>query len=266
MKDYRVAFQGIVANLFFSEKRSAEFVIFCYGLPSYPPSSSLELIKQFTEHSINVVCPEYLGTFSSSGVCTINNCIDTIHQTISFLRYGQGLDQFSKKQVRWDCQSITIFGVSFGGSIALVAGAKSDAVKKIVAVSAPTNYRNHNKKFPEEDLHNLTTCLKQVYQHTWRITPSGWSTLLNGSCNINPVDYASELKTKSVLLIHAIGDPIVNYNRPKELHALLQDGPENHQLELVDSNIHLSFADLDLELISKILAWIQGDNKAFKSN
>lgn len=257
MKSYRVVFKGVVANLFMSETETNSFVIFCYGLPSYPPSSSLDLVQQLTNKGINVVCPEYYGTFSSEGVCTINNCVDTIHDTIHFLKSGQGFDQFSQKQIRWNCESITILGVSFGGSIALVTGAKSSEVTKIIAVSAPTNYRDHNKKYPEENLQDLVVCLNNVYQNTWRITPEGLRTLLDGSGVINPVDYLLNLKNKDILFIHALGDPIVNYKRSEELYYLISKGSGKHQLELINSNLHLSFSDIDVKLGKKILKWIK---------
>lgn len=257
MANYRVEYKGIVANMCTSSKGTNKFVILCYGLPSYPPNSSLDLIRQLNNNGINVIVPEYYGTFSSEGVCTINNCVDTILETISFLKAGQGKDEFTQKNIQWSCQNIILLGVSFGGSVALVVGAKSSAIKKIVAISSPTNYRDHNLKYTEENLNDLTICLRNAYKNTWRITPQGWTELLDGSCDLNPIDYLKQLKDKKILFIHALNDSVVSYNRSKELYHQLKSDSTDNQLVLIQGDLHLSFSDINPQLSQKILKWIK---------
>src|SRR3989338_7256453 len=175
------------------------FMIFCYGLPSHPYQHSPAKVEKFLENDFILVYPNYIGTWASYGTMSWEKCVDSILQTIEFLKSGTARETYDNSKIGWKVKDIILVGGSFGGTVALVAGAKSKDIKKIISVAAPTNFRSHNriKNQPEESLENLYFCIMRGWKNLWRIhNRQEWERLVEGRADINPVDYINFMKIK----------------------------------------------------------------------
>ena len=257
MKTYRVKFEGIVASMILPDEKVGNFIILCYGLPGYPPHHQNRFVLKLVENGFSVIIPEYTGSFSSGGVCNILNSIETIQRTVVFLFGNCGLDYWSNKSINWLCNKISIVGASFGGSVALVCGAKSPKIKNIVSISGPTNYRDHNKKYKEEDLEGLYDIISEVYGNVWRVDKASWDIFLNGEIDINPVDYIKELMNKNVFLVHSKDDETTCYKRSLELNESIKSGNGVHEILILETGGHVIFQSLKEETADKIIVWLK---------
>ena len=219
------------------------FIISCHGLPSHPYQHNPAKMERLLDEGYILVFPNYIGTWASDGHMTWENCVRTITGTIGFLESGKArkVGQYTGDGsiIRWKVHDISLLGGSFGGSVALVAGAKS-GVQNIIAIAAPTDWRNHSR-IPEESaepIEDLYDAVMEGWGNLWRIPREEWDRLVDGSCDLNPIDYADVLKGKRVMLIHGEADEVVSVKRSRHLHELLADGDGKHELLVLDGEGH----------------------------
>lgn len=232
-------FNGIRLSMWFKGEMRPEgeysFIISCHGLPSHPYQHNPAKMENVLDAGYVMVFPNYIGTWASEGVMSWENCVKTILETIKFIKSGKGKKVSHSENIKWKVKDITLLGGSFGGSVALVAGAKSD-VEKIISVAGPTNYRDHSK-IPEESaepIEDLYYEVKEGWGNLWRVSKAEWDRLAKGECDLNPVDYKDVLKDKDTMLIHGKKDEVVAVKRAKQLHKELKKGKGNHKLMLLD--------------------------------
>ena len=238
-------FGDIVASMWSKESlesnKKFRFMIFCYGLPSHPYQHNPAKVEKLIERGFVLIYPNYIGTWASYGIMSWENCTNTILQTIDFLRGGEGKNIYDDSKILWKVKDITLVGGSFGGAVVLVAGAKSKYIKNIIAVCAPTNWRNHSR-IPEEKgepIEKLYYTIQKGWKNLWRIpNKEEWDRLVNGSADLNAVDYIEELKNKNVLLIHGELDNIVVAKRSIDLYSQLKKGNGNHKLIILKNEGH----------------------------
>jgi len=258
-----VRYGNIIATIWYKERLKLEkgyrFMIFCHGLPGHPYQHNPSKVEALLEKGYVLIYPHYIGTWASYGKMSWENCIATISQTIDFLKGGKTKELYGGTDISWKLKEIILVGGSFGGSVALVAGAKSRDVKKIISVSAPTDYRTHSKIEGEEaePIEDLYHVVMRGWGNLWRIpSREEWEKLASGKA-INPVDHIGQLRKKDVLSIHGTGDKVVSHVRSKELYENLKSGEGNHQLLLVDDDIHLGNDCLCREdIFPKLLDWL----------
>ena len=244
----------------FNKDKKYRFMIFCYGLPSHPYQHNPAKVEKFLEKNFILVYPNYIGTWASYGTMSWENCVDTILQTIKFLKGGSGKETYNNSKTSWKVKDITLVGGSFGGTIALIAGAKSKDVKKIISIAAPTDFKSHNKmkNKSEESLENLYFCIMRGWQNLWRIpNRHEWDRLVEGKADINPVDYINSMKDKDVFLIHGENDRTVSQYRSIELYNQLKHGKGRHKIVIIKDEGHMGNDFIGDEIVSKkVFAWL----------
>lgn len=251
---------GVWSETRLEKNKAYRFMVFCHGLPSHPYQHNPAKIENLIKGGFVLVFPNYIGTWASYGKMSWENCVNTVLETIGFLKRGGGTEIRNNLEVMWGVKEIIIVGNSFGGSVALVAGAKSSYVKKIISFSAPTDYKNHSKIEGEEaePIDKLYDSVIQGWRNLWRIPSKGeWERLARGNVDINPVDYIEKLKDKDVFLIHGSEDNIVSPLRSEELYKKLESGKGNHVLTILKGEKHIGYDYLGNKyLASKILRWL----------
>ncbi len=268
--DYHVFnVNGIRLWMWFKEEaldsnKEYRFIILCHGLPSHPYQHTPAKMENVTDAGFVMVFPNYIGTWGSDGTMSWENCVKTILDTVAFVKSGQGkkVTQYADEKaiVRWKVKDITVLGGSFGGSVALVAGAKSKNVKNIISIAAPTNWKNHSKipEEPAEPIENLYYAVEDGWKLLWRIpNKEEWMRLVNGSADLNAVDYINALKSKNTLLIHGDADKVVWVNRTKDLHEKIKDGKGKHEIIILRSEGHLGNHTIGrAEIFTKIIKFL----------
>lgn len=202
-------------------------MVFCYGLPSHPYQHSPAKVEGLIEEGFVLFYPNYVGTWGSYGTMSWENCVSTVLQSIDFLKGGKGENAYNRSSIAWEVKDIVLVGGSFGGSVALVAGAKSKEIKNIVSVAAPTDWRDHSRiaEEPGEPIDELFNSIKRGWNNLWRIpSKKEWDRLATGKVDLNPIDYIKELRDKNILLIHGELDNIVAVKRSKLLYEQLKTG------------------------------------------
>ncbi len=238
-------FGDIVATLWFREKLEPEkarrFIISCHGMPSHPYQHNPAKMEPLLDEGFVMLFPYYIGTWGSTGTMSWENCVETVLKSVEFVKRGSANNLYNDAEVLWKVQDITLLGGSFGASVVLVAGAKSADVKSIIAVSGPTNWRDHSR-IPEEDaepIEELYDVINKGWGHLWRIpSKDEWMRIVDGSADLNAVDYVEQLKEKNVLLIHGETDAVVAAKRSIDLHAQLKDGSGKQRLLVLKSEGH----------------------------
>ena len=259
-----ISYQGIVATIWsgkpLQKKQAYRFIIFCYGLPSHPYQHHPAKVERLIEEGYVLVYPKYRGTWESKGTMSWENCVSSIIQTVRAIKTGHAKEIYAGKRIEWSTKDIALVGGSFGGSIALVAGAKSKEIHKIIAVAAPINWRDHSRIRGErsEPIVELYDTIQQGWKPLWRISSrKEWLRLAHGTADINPIDYVSILKKKNVLLIHGINDTTVSPTRSKIMHHLLSAGPGQHKLILLKKTGHLGNDAVGLpQVIEDVLSFL----------
>ena len=239
-------------------KKPKRFLIICHGCPSHPYDESPATNQRFMQDGLVLVYPEYIGTWGSDGQCNFENAVDTVLKTIKLLRKGAAKDINSGHVVNWKAEEIILIGGSFGGSVALVAGAKSGFIKKIVAISPVTDWRTHKKSgFKEEDLAHVWKIIKEGLNNYWRARKQDYARLMKGELDLNPVDYIGILKEKNTFLIHGIYDKDVNYRRSENFHKQLRRGSGRHKIYLSRQKGHIVTRHLsEGQYYKKVIKWI----------
>ena len=243
------------------EKKPYKFIIFCHGLPSHPYQHDPTKVENFIDEGFVLVYPNYIGTWASYGKMSWENCTNTILKVIDFIKTGEGTELYGNSKVEWSVNEIILAGGSFGGSIALVTGAKSYDIKKIISVAAPTNWRNPSKLEEEkgEPIEKLYYSINRGWENLWRIPgKKEWNRLVNGVADINPIDYVDKLKNKDVFLIHGDRDRVVSPKRSEDLYKILKKGKGRHRIIILKKDAHLGNDIIgDKRIANKVIKWIK---------
>jgi pimeloyl-ACP methyl ester carboxylesterase len=217
------------------------FMIVCPGMPGHPYSRNPAKLEGLIEKGFVLVYPDYVGTWASYGTMSWEKCVDTVLQSIEFIKKRTGVSAYDRSRMSWGVRDIILLGGSFGGSVVLVAGAKSKDIRPIISVAAPTNWRNHSR-IPEESgepIDGLFDSIQRGWENLWRIpSRKEWDRLVRGDVDLNPVDYVEELGDKNTLLVHGEIDNIVAATRSIDLHQQLLKGKGKHELLILRGEGH----------------------------
>ncbi len=259
---FAARYKGLMINFAYQgANKPRKAIILAHGLPSSPSKPLDQEFSGLLKKGFMIFIPQYRGTFDSYGKSTIENCVDTILDTISFVKRGHATELFSMKNVAWKASEIILIGGSFGASIVLVAGAKSKDVDKIIAIAAPTDYRDAGKRpqYSEEKISDDRRIMKRVQPFTWRLSDSTWRKFENGELDINAVDYSRQLSRKRVLLIHGMSDMDVNFRRSGDLYRMINNG-HKARLMLIKNEGHMNLKALGRPMVSlQVSKWIMAD-------
>lgn len=255
-----IYFKGHNGQWYFDSNKPQRFLVFLYGLPSHPFDEHTPMVKKFLKEDFIIVCPEYIGTFSSYGECNLQNSIDTALQTIKFLKKGRGKNLWDLTEFQWRVKDITLIGGSYGGSVALVAGAKSKDIKNIVAISSPIDWKTHSRMLEEkEDIYELYNIVRRGFENVWRISSKeDWDKFAKGELDMNPIDYIDSLKNKNVLIIHGAKDQVVNVKRAHELYEKLKNGKGKCKKIILPKEKHIGLRIFEKpKIFDQFVSWLE---------
>lgn len=257
----RIRYKGILITLAYSDlTKPQKVIILAYGLPTVPPYYKNPFITKLIKSGFMVAIPQYIGTFDSYGVSNIKNSADTILQTIESIKKNKAKELYELKEISWKAKEIILIGGSFGGSVVLVAGAKSKDIKKIVALAPPTDYRTQGKmRYPEEKIMDTYYIIKRAYPFTWRVKSKNvWLKFDRGELDLNPLDYVEKLKTKDIFLIHGLKDNVVNAKRSKQLYDKIKNSGNKKKLLILQREGHIGLEILGKrKIFNEVITWLK---------
>ncbi len=226
-------------------------IIFCYGIPSHPFDRFPFGLESYLRQGYILAYPHYEGTFGSEGLCTLENSVDSVVATVQAMLNEELYDLMTEEELHIKPQRIVLAGGSFGGSVALIAAAKSDEINDVISVAGPIDYRGRN-------FSKLEDKLRRAYGREWNIDPSVWARFSQDSVDINPTDYVDKLKKKNTYLIHGERDPAVPAVHSVKLHEMLSDGLGKHRI-LVEPNVgHIGCHYIGIERVQKLVElWLE---------
>lgn len=238
-----------------NEINNKKLLIFCPGLPGQPENASI--MEYFAKEGFTTFFIKYTGTWESGGEFLKRSPEVDIREVVSYLtKHKKITELYNSKQIELNFEEIDVFGSSFGGSVALVAGAKDKNIKKIVALAPIINYKLQckNPDFEEEDLTRLGKFLSKAYGMAYRVSLSDWNKLIDGEIDLNPSDYIFGLKGKNVLLVQGARDKSVSPKRTKDFFDRIKT--EKNDYKLLEESEHLSFTNLPEDPRRYIAKWL----------
>jgi len=235
-----------------TKNNKKKLVIICPGLPSDP--SNYKIMDLISNEGFLCLYPRYSGTWGSYGNFLKDSPVKDIEKIIHFLLKNKSfIDLSNNQKVKLVFNEIILLGTSFGGSVCLVAGAKSKFVKKIIALSPIINYRDHarNPIYQEEDISTLGSYLKRAYGTIYNFNETSWKEFIAGKLDINPIDYIKQLNKKKVIILSGVKDKSLSFERIKNF---FNEIPSKKKKNYVFKDIgHLSLRKLDPQILKKIL-------------
>ncbi len=249
----KIRYGDIIAESYYPKgKNNGLAIVFCMGLPS--KSNFEELAKRYVDEGFIFIHPKYIGSWESYGNFSISSCKETIVSIIQGLKERKVKNIFGE-EFNLNIKDIFLLGHSFGGSVALSAGADLD-IKGIIALSPVLDYSKHvkNSHYKEEDLSGLYTFLKLGFENVYRnLKEDDWKNLCETGGVINPIDYSDKLRNKLILLIHGKNDSSVSSERSKQFFNSLKNKNENSQFIETDND----HSNIKEESAIQVISWIK---------
>lgn len=235
-----------------TKNNKKKLIIICPGLPS--DSSNYGLMDLISNEGFSCLYLRYSGTWGSYGNFLKDSPVKDVKNIIRFLLKNKYfVDSSNNQKTKFVFNEIILLGTSFGGSICLVAGAKSKFIKKIIALSPIIDYRDHarNQIYNEEDIGTLGNYLKRAYGVAYNFSETSWRKFIAGKLDINPIDYTKQLGKKKIILLSGVKDKSLSFDRVKNF---FNEIPSKKKKHYIFKNIgHLSLKKLNPKILKKIL-------------
>ncbi len=212
-------------------KRSNKVIILCSGMPSYPAKK--ELIFFLSKKGYWVFLPRYRGSWESGGFFLQRSPHLDIIDLINTLPLGF-IDLWSKKKYRIKNPRVYLIGSSFGGPAAILASTNK-RVKRVVALSPVTNWRNETKLEPLSWIKKFTMI---AFGNGYRFKNKDWEKLKSGKF-YNPISTIKKLDKNKIYIIHAKDDKTVYAKDSEKFSQEL-----GCKITLLKKGGHLSTSDL----------------------
>jgi hypothetical protein len=88
-----VRFGKIAASMWYGNDLRPDleyrFMIVCPGLPGHPYSRNPAKLEGLIEKGFVLLYPDYIGTWGSYGKMSWEKCVDTVSQSIEFIKQGR---------------------------------------------------------------------------------------------------------------------------------------------------------------------------------
>jgi len=249
---YRTFFGDVGCDISLPKENNKKLVIICPGLPSDP--SNYEIMDFLSDNGFLSIYVRYSGTWGSYGTFLKNSPVNDIIGIIDTISKNKFfVDSSNSKNVLLDFKEIILLGTSFGGSIALVCGAKSKFVKKIIALSPIVDYKDHakNSNYFEESINTLGDYLKRAYGKTYDFTKDSWKNFIAGGLDLNPVDYIDKLNKKEVVILSGMEDKTISVKRVEKFFEKIPSKKKEHHL--LKNFGHLSLRKIDKKFLRELL-------------
>jgi len=246
----KLRFGDIIADSYYQEKNSGHAVIFCAGIPG--TSSYPDIAEKYAAAGFIFIQPKYIGSWESYGRFSVEGCKNTI---IDFI---VGLQQKQVKTIFGDSFEVVInriylFGHSFGGSVALSAGAELANVGIIALAPVMDFGKQGNGEYPEEKMNWLGDFISAGFENVYRgFDRESWRVFCLNGHGLNVSEYIDKLRSREILLIHGRSDTSVNFNRSREFaNELKARGGRIEYVETDDDH-----GGVKLSSFEKNVSWI----------
>ena len=249
MKKNKLRHKKIIAESFYSEKNNGIGIIFCPGIPG--KSNYEDVVKKYVNDGFVFIQPKYIGSWESYGSFSVEKSRKTIIDFTNSLLKGETNTIFNES-FDVDINKIYLLGHSFGGSIALCAGAESD-VDGIIALAPVTDYKRQREESGGESLSWLYKFIKKGFENVYRgLEKNKWEQFCKTGGSINASDYLNKLKNKRILLMHGKKDKTVLSKQSKNFYEKLKKiNDEISYYETEDTHSEIKYNSY-----KKILSWI----------
>ncbi len=241
----KIHYSAIVFPKNYDEREKYPLILWAEGLNQNNPSVNFnnKIIRQIISQSQNyfILVPSFRGqalVTNHKRYCSDGFFGDAFDGAAND---ALGLISFAKNEINGvDRERITVIGVSRGGTVALLVGAKDKSIKNIVSISAPTNffskktYNRYGKQYKYQFLSNTKSKEK----------------IRKKMIESSPVYFIQDFPN-SILLIHGKNDRVVNVSHAIAIIDGMKD-KENFHSEL-NENGH-EFYDWN-----RVIKWIKNN-------
>jgi uncharacterized protein len=218
-------------------------VLLLHGFPGN--EKNLDLAYMLQRAGWNVLFPNYRGSWGSAGNFSFMNAIEDTQSCLNFLR-----DPENAKKYRIDPNRILPIGHSMGGLMAANVAAHNPDVYALVMLAA----WNLAGEVSGPMKPTRTDTFVNASPRLGGTTPDGLiAEAKQHADQLNYVDYASQLKTRPVLIVE-VNDHNTNDNR--EMAEALRKAGNPHVTETYIESDHVS-SNHRIALQVAILNWLQ---------
>jgi len=239
--------KGIFFDIAIPEETNSEMIILLPGLPEYPLPK--ELMFKLAARGYHVVAPRYRGTFESKGNFLAKSPAYDILNLIKFLKKQKKiLELYNKQSLKVNFNKLIVLGSSFGGSVALHLAGLTKDVDKYIIIAPVIDFKNHGKKYKEQDLKNLGRFLKEAFPFLYRFEDKNYRRLLEGK--IIPSALKGFNTLSEVILIHGKKDDVVSIDNSR----FFANKYKNIRLIELEDKGHFSIRKLDFDILLKLLS------------
>ena len=210
---------GIFLTLWSKERNFDVYdkVIFAlHGCPSHPYDHLPYNFDWFFENGYIVIFPNYYGTRWSDGICTFDNCTDTIVDLLDMCHTWPLINTYDNTQINLQGKQYILFGASFGWYVVLSAWATSKHTQTVIACSPVTDRETHNNDWNEADMHQLVSMIKTQYSNLRRSDQSWQDILQHKKFSFSKKQLVDGLSQKNVLILHGKDDPQVQREKSRD--------------------------------------------------
>ena len=138
-------------------------IILACGLPQYI-SKHHPIVKMAETARVNLFVPRYIGSWESSGIFSIANCVETIEKTIALVKKGKAIELYNNTKTVWNPEKIYLLGFSFGGISALL---NTEKVSKTILLNPFANL-DLQQKFNGENIEETFEFLQRAFPNVYK--------------------------------------------------------------------------------------------------
>ena len=120
------------------------------------------------------------------------------------------------KELKFTNKKMFIFGVSFGGLIAISLSLKLSDISGLILFSPLLDVSRHGTKFKEQDLNHLSNFVKKSYINLYNIKFNNFLMQINSIKDLNYKIFSKNVSSP-MLIFHSPNDKSVSINYSLEL-------------------------------------------------
>ncbi len=218
-------------------------VLLLHGFPGN--EQNMDLAYAIRRAGWNVLVPHYRGSWGSAGTFSFSNAIEDTQAAVQFLR-----EPANAKNYRTDASKIVVVGHSMGGFLGSYATAHDPSILGVAMISA----WNLGPAAARPESEQRTKSFHSASPRLTGTTPEGMlAEAKQNAAKWNYIDWAPELKTRSVLVIES-SDGNVPDN--KAMAETLRKAGDAHVTEIAMETDH-TYDDHRIALQVAVINWLQ---------
>jgi pimeloyl-ACP methyl ester carboxylesterase len=212
---FRTRFRNeIVAEFLppFRARKKQQLILLCDGMPSIPRKQPLA--EFLARQGFWVIYPRYRGAWESAGEFLARSphedfldILDQLPAEIEEIAFGQ--------RFRFSPERIFVIGGSFGGAAAILLSL-DPRVKRVIANCPVVDWSILAKaEKAETSKKNYAEYIRHAFGNAYRLSDANWHKLRAGDF-YNPWHHRNEIDGSKVMMVHAMDDPNVPYERTRK--------------------------------------------------